>query len=68
MQGAALFGTLARHLEELGDAVAVFGCDGEFGGAKQRVTDVGVEAAVVAGLVLPKGNMRALSAPPPDAT
>ena len=27
-----------------------------------------VVAAVVAGLVLPKGNMRALSAPPPDAT
>ena len=27
-----------------------------------------VVAAAVAGLVLPKGNMRALSAPPPDAT
>ena len=27
-----------------------------------------VVAAVVAGLVLPKGNMRALSAPPPDVT
>ena len=48
-EGAAGIGADAGHFEELGDAVAVFGRDCQFGRAEDGVADVGVEAAIVAG-------------------